>query len=181
MKTMTLCLFICFVNLTPKDWDISTAKEKIGFQIKGPFGTVNGQLSDLKGQIIFDEAQPEKSSFKVNLSVSTLKTGIDKRDKDLKSASFFDLAKYPLVSFVSKKISKTSSGFEVVGDLTIKNKTKEVTIPFTFSGSGESGTFKGHFTLNRLEYGLGDSSVLVGNTASINIEVPVTKGQAGKK
>jgi polyisoprenoid-binding protein YceI len=168
--------FLLFVSVgLLSEWTIVPQKEKISFQINGPLGTVNGQLSRLKGQIFFDEANPTKSSFKVSVDVKTLKTGIDKRDKDLKSPSFFDLVKYPLISFASKTITKTTSGFEVDGDLTIKNKTVAVKIPFTFSNTSNNGTFKGHFTLNRLDYGLGEKSVLVGNTATIDIEVPVTK------
>ena len=79
--------------------------------------------------------------------------------------------------FHSQKFQKTATGYQVIGTLTIKETSKTVSIPFTFDHKVNSGTFKGQFTIQRQEYGIGKSGGLlkIGKEITINLEVPVTK------
>ena len=136
---------------------------------------MNGSLGGLKTKIVFDEAHLDASSLWASVDVSTIETGIDLRNKDLREKKeWFDEAKYPVISFQSKKIEKTSTGYIVTGDLTLKAATKPVKIPFTFSSTGASGVFKGQFTLNCDDYELGKSK-FVKKAVEVNIVVPVSK------
>jgi len=111
---------------------------------------------------------------------STIITGNGKRDKDIKDeASWFDIAKYPRITFKSSGVT-TSDGdymqmYFVNGNLTIKGISKKVTIPFTFNKTESGGTFKGTLKLNRLDYGIYKSTMLVKDTVEVTITVPVKK------
>lgn len=130
--------------------------------------TINGTISDFSGGINFDPADLKSSSFDVNLKVATIDTGGEKRDEHLKTPDFFAVETYPKISFQSNSIEKTGQQFLAKGQLTIRNKTKEVSLPFTY----ESGTFKGTFSLNRLDYNLGKKfpTFFIGK----NIDIAIT-------
>jgi polyisoprenoid-binding protein YceI len=158
------------------NWNADTAKAKINFSVKGPFGNVHGSLSGLKATIQFDEKNPSGGSVSASVDPNTISTGIGMRNHDLKNEEIWlNTKKFPEISFHSKKIEKTAKGFKAVGELTLKGITKPVEIPFTFSGNGSSGVFKGQFTINRQEYKLGKKGGSVGDIITINLEVPVKK------
>ncbi len=153
-------------------WTVDAANAKINFSVKGPFGTVHGSFSGIKASIDFDEKTPSSGSIKASVPVKTVKTGIGKRDRDLcNESTWFEADKFPEIAFVSKKIEKTAGGFSATGDLTIKGVTKPATIPFTFAGN----VFKGQFTLNREDFGLGKSGGAVGKEVTVTLEAPVKK------
>jgi polyisoprenoid-binding protein YceI len=158
------------------NWNADTAKAKISFSVKGPFGTVHGDFSGLKTKIEFDEKSPSGGSFSASVDPNTISTGIGMRNHDLKNEEvWLNTKKFPEISFHSKKIEKTEKGFKAIGELTLKGATKPVEIPFTFSGNGPSGVFKGQFTINREEYNVGKKGGSVGDIITITLEVPVKK------
>ena len=131
------------------------AKAKVEFSVKGPLGTVHGAFTGLKATIQFDVKDPGAGSITASIDANTVSTGIGMRNHHLKSEEqFLNTDKYPLISFHSKKIEKTGSGFTASGDLTIKGVSKPVQIPFTFTPGGNSGVFKGQFgtQAGRLQY-----------------------------
>lgn len=157
-------------------WNADAASAKISFSIKGPFGTVHGNFSGLKATLQFSEKDLAGSSLSATIEAKTVSTGISLRNSDLRNKEeWLNTEKYPVISFKSKKIEKTSSGYKVSGDLTVKGTTKPVEIPFTFTPSGNTGTFKGQFTINREDYKVGKPGGSVGNPISISLEVPVKK------
>ncbi|HLY68376.1 MAG TPA: YceI family protein [Puia sp.] len=158
------------------NWNVDAPKAKINFSVKGPFGTVHGSLSGLKATIQFDEKSPQGGSFSAIVDPNTISTGIGMRNHDLKNEEIWlNTKKYPEIGFRSKKIEKTDKGFKAMGELTLKGITKPVEIPFTFSGNGSTGVFKGEFTINREEYNVGKKGGSVGDNIAVTLEVPVTK------
>lgn len=122
------------------------------------------------------QPNPKNSVFDVTLEVKTLFTDNTKRDKHLKSADYFDAEKYPLIKFRSSSVLKLASGgYEMVGNLTIKQTTKTITFPFTFTENGSTGLFKGSFQINRLDYGIGESSWMLKNDVLVEIATQVSK------
>lgn len=153
-------------------WKVDTAKATIKFVTRGIFGEVNGSLSGLKATILFDAEKPSSGYMKATIDPQTISTGISLRNTHLrKKEEFFNTSKYPLISFVSEQIQKTSSGYTVTGYLTIKAVTRQVEIPFTFEKTSAGAVFKGYFTLDALDYTVGTSSKQV----TVYIVVPVTK------
>ena len=158
------------------NWTVDTANAKVKFSVKGPFGTVHGSFTGLKASIQFDEKNLSASFFSASIDPKTVSTGIGLRNSDLRNEEiWFNTDKYPLISFVSKKIEKTDNGYKAVGELTMKATTKPAEIPFTFTSNGNTGLFKGEFTLNREDYKLGKQGGSVGDIVTITLEVPVKK------
>jgi polyisoprenoid-binding protein YceI len=158
------------------NWKADTAKAKINFSVKGPFGTVHGSFSGLKAVIKFDEKDLAGSSVTASIQSKTVSTGIKLRNRDLtRKEIWFNSEKYPTISFHSKKIEKTATGFTALGNLTIKATTKEIKIPFTFTGKGNTGVFKGQFHINREDFKVGNNGGSVGDDVTLTLEIPVKK------
>ena len=157
-------------------WNVDTEKAKVSFGIKGPFGTVHGDFTGLKATIDFDEKNPGDGSIAASIDPKTVSTGIGLRNRHLRNEEqYFNTDKYPVISFHSKKIEKTGSGYKAVGELTMKAVTKSVEIPFTFTPSEGGGLFKGHFTIKRVDFNLGKPGGSIGEDVTIDLEVPVKK------
>lgn len=157
-------------------WKADPSKAKVQFSVKGPFGTVHGSFTGLKAEIQFDEQHPENGKISASIDPNTVSTGIGLRNHDLKNEEkWFNIAKYPTISFHTTRITKSSNGFEATGDLTMKGVTRAVHIPFTFSPSGNSGVFKGEIVINREDFGIGNKGGSVGDDVTISLDIPVTK------
>src|SRR5438094_10247071 len=109
-------------------WQIDPAHTAAGFAVKHlMISTVRGQFKGIAGTVTWDDQDISKSSIDVTIDASTVDTSEPNRDKDLKSDKFFDVAKYPTITFKSKKIESVSAGkLKIAGDLTIHGVTKEV-------------------------------------------------------
>lgn len=134
---------------------------KVAFTVVNHFiitTTVNGTLQGLKGNIMFDPANLQAASFDVSVNAATVKTGIGKRDEHLHKEEFFNVQQFPEIRIVSTKIEKgkADNTYVLYGTLTMKGISKPVTIPFNAIPAANGMTFKGTFTLNRLDYTIGD-------------------------
>ena len=166
------------VSPPPATWTADASKAQVLFTIKGPFpfGTVHGKFSGLKATIRFDEKDLPGSTISATVDAATVSTGIDLRNRDLrKKEEWLDTDKYPQISFKSTKIEKTAQGYKAVGELTLKGTTHPVEIPFTFATTGNTGTFKGGFTIHREDYKVGHPGGSVGSTVTIELAIPVSK------
>jgi polyisoprenoid-binding protein YceI len=175
---------------TVSTWKLDPAHSSAEFKVKHMMiSNVKGSLRGLKGVLQHDEADPTRSSVSVTADVNTLSTGDEQRDGHLKSADFFDAAKYPEIAFRSTSVMKTGDGgLKVDGELTMHGVTKPVT--FAVEGSdapskdpwgnlrlGFSATAK----VNRKDYGLTWNStletggVLVGDEVALSLEAQFIK------
>jgi polyisoprenoid-binding protein YceI len=158
--------------MTLKTLEIDTSQSKVSFHIKKlGFLTIKGALADFQGNIAFDDNDLENSKLDVSVGAITIDTGNAKRDEHLKSNDFFYVKEFPKIKFQSAKIIKEKDHFLAIGQLTILNKTNEVSIPFSY----ENKSIKGNFSLNRLDYDLGKKfpSFIVGNTVQISINTKI--------
>lgn len=171
-KLIFIALFIASCLAANAQQKITTSS--VEFKIKNFGVTVDGSLSGLETSLNFAPSNLSKSYIKASVKVNTIKTGIGARDTHLKSDDYFDADKYPNITLESTKFSKLGdnkySGFF---KLTIKNVTKEVSFPFTYTPTKTGGTFSGTFTLNRLDYGVGESSLTLGDIVTVNITVTI--------
>ncbi|HVD97883.1 MAG TPA: YceI family protein [Cytophagaceae bacterium] len=147
----------------------------VSFKIKNAGIKVDGSFSGLQGTIVFDPKNLAQSSFDVSIKSATVNTGIEARDTHLKKEEYFNAVNYPTINFRSKKIEMTSSGFVTTGTLSIKGKTKEIKIPFTFSENNGEGIFNGSFTINRLDFGVGESSWILSDEATVVLAIKTLK------
>jgi polyisoprenoid-binding protein YceI len=144
---------------------------------------VTGRFTDFSGTIYFDEKDISRSWAKGSIKVASIDTDNEKRDDHLRSADFFDAAKYPEITFATKKIVKKGEDLVAVGDLTIKGVTKEVEIPFKVLGvitdpmGNKRLGLEASLTINRQDFGvnwnrtLDSGGVVVSNTVHIQLNV----------
>lgn len=133
----------------------------IGFSVRHlGISNVKGKFNKFEGEIVLDEADISRSSVRVKIDPASIDTNNDRRDSDLRGEEFFDVAKFPAATFVSKRVEKKGPDLQVTGDLTIRDVTREVVIPFTMSGPLKSANgqkrmgAEGTLVINRFDYGL---------------------------
>lgn len=153
---------------------------KVHFVIRNFGINTGGDLSGLKGDVIFTPANISASIFNVSVNVNTIDTDNGSRDSHLKSNEFFDAEKYPVITIKSTKINNTnkskSGWYFFTGTLTMHGVTKPILFPFQATAKGTDYLFIGEFQINRLDYGVGTSSSVLSNTVKISLSVLGKKG-----
>jgi polyisoprenoid-binding protein YceI len=143
--------------------------------------TVHGRFNDISGTITYDERDPSKSSVQVVIKAASVNTDNQMRDKDLRSANFFETDKYPEIRFQSTKIENAGGRLQVTGNLTIKGVTHQITFPVTLAKAEVQGKTRigveGDTTLNRFDYNVShdSSGAMVGKEIKIDISVEAVK------
>jgi polyisoprenoid-binding protein YceI len=165
-----LALTALFAFTFVQNWQI-TDKYNISFSSND----VAGIFKTFKGSIVFDEQTLTASKFDVTIDAASVNTGNGLQNKHAKSEEWFDVAKYPVIRYSSKKIVRTGATYQVTGDLQMHGVTKELTIPFAFKKAGNSGTFNGTFTVNRSDFKIGKPGGDVAEQIKVEVAVPVTK------
>jgi polyisoprenoid-binding protein YceI len=139
---------------------IDTPHSEATFQVRHFVTKVRGRFNDFGGTILIDRANPGASTVNVVIKTASLDTAHPGRDKHLRSPDFFDVEKFPEITFQSTKIaSKGGDRYDVTGTLTMHGVTKEITVPVSFlgfmgSGPNEKAGFSADLTLNRKDYGI---------------------------
>lgn len=145
-----------------KVYEVDSAHSNVVFSIRHFVSYVEGRFREFVGNIDYDAANPAASSVNFTIQARSIDTDNDKRDDHLRSPDFFNVDKYPTLSFVSKKvIPRDKEHLDVVGELTIHGVTKAITVPVTILGTtpgpkpgSELIGFRTEFTIDRKEFGL---------------------------
>ena len=135
---------------------------------------MSGDFQQFHGVIIFDEANLQDSKFDVQIDVSSIRTGNWLKTKHAKGKKWFSADQWPRITFKSRAINKTTTGYEVTGVLDMHGITKDITIPFTF----ENYIFKSQFSVNRTDFNIGKVTGMaksVGREIVLDISVPVSQ------
>jgi polyisoprenoid-binding protein YceI len=171
---------VAYTAIPAGDYKIDPAHSIVGFAIRHlEINWVEGRFKDFTGTIKYDPADVTKSSVEFTAKVESIDTGIDGRDKHLRSPDFFDVAKYPELSFKSTRVERKGKGHVLHGDFTLKGVTKPVAIPFTMTGAIKDpwGNTRfgvdGKTTINRQDYGISWNKPLENGGLDIGTEVSV--------
>jgi len=128
------------------------------------------------GSLVLDPKNPAQAKVDVTFPVNSIATGVPKFNDHLMSADFFDAAKFPTATFKSKSVAVDGTGADIVGDLTIKGVTKEVTLDASLVGVGpnpmskkETVGFSAITTIKRSDFGLGYGVPMVGDAVELKI------------
>lgn len=157
------------VKHTVTQSNITFAIKNLGFMTHGTFG---GLQADIK----FDPAKPDVSSINATIDVNTVNTDNDMRDGHLKGDEFFDAAKYPRITLKSVSLKhKSGDRYDGQFNLTIKDKTKTVDMPFTYTEAGNTAEFKGVLKIKRIDFGVGGSSLVMSDNVEVDIDVKTSK------
>ena len=143
------------------DYTIDPSHTRLGFVARHAMVTkVRGQFSTFEGTAHIDAENPAGSNVSLSIDVASVSTGSPDRDGHLQSGDFFDAATYPKITFTSTGVERSGNEWHVTGDLTIKDVTNSVTIPFEQTGSAQDPFgnvrvgFEGETTINRKDWGL---------------------------
>jgi len=177
---MGLLLTASSVFAATNTYTIDPAHTTFGFTVKHMMiSQVPGNFDKFDGHITYNSADLVNSKADVTIQVASINTRNDQRDGHLKSPDFFDAAKFPAITFVSTKFTPGA----IIGNLTMKGTTKEVTIPVTISGpvktmmGGTAIGIIGSVTVNRQDYGINWNKTLdqgglaVSNDVVVNISI----------
>jgi polyisoprenoid-binding protein YceI len=164
-------------------WTIDPAHSGATFSIKHMgVSTVRGSFSGLKGAIVLDEKNITKTTVEATVDTTTVTTGMDARDKHLKSPDFFEVDKFPTMAFKSTKI--TDGGKKMVGDLTLHGVTKSVTLDVDGPAAPQKGQggkivsgFSATGTISRAEFGFGPKFAppILGDDVKVTIDLEIDK------
>ena len=190
--TIGLALAAGAAGAQPVKWAIDASHSSATFGVRHMMvTTVRGQFNVLSGSVEVVGNDPTTAKVSVTIDAASVDTRDAKRDEHLRSADFFDVAKFPTVTFVSKKVERAANGkLAMTGDLTIRGVTREVVLdlegptaevkdPWGNSRVGLIGTT----TINRKDYGLTwnkaleTGGLLVGEDVTITIDVSLVKGK----
>ncbi len=163
-------------------WTIDPVHSSVGFTIRHLFSRVPGSFDKFSGTIEYDPANPTAASVKVEIDPASINTKNEYRDKDLRSAKFFEVSKFPGMSFQSTKVTKgDGNALSVEGNLTMHGVTKQVTLAVTFLGAGPSpfgqrSGFEAATKIDRKEFGIVwnqaiDNGTLLGDDVAIAIGI----------
>jgi polyisoprenoid-binding protein YceI len=151
--------------------------------------TVRGRFADVQGMIQLDEADPGTVFVDVTIGVASIDTQQEERDSHLRSTDFFDVARFTTITFRSRRVQghPLEGDFRLIGDLTIRDITREVTLDVSAGGrvmdqSGEERAgFSAHAKIDRTDFGLTwnqaleAGGVLVGNEVRISVDVELVR------
>jgi polyisoprenoid-binding protein YceI len=148
----------------------------VGFVIRNFGINTKGSFHGLAGTIRFDPADAAKDSFDVSIDAATVNTDNDMRDGHLKKEAYFNVEKYPRIRMVATSVSGPDGHgrYTFNGKLTIKDKTREVSFPFTATPKGHDYLFEGSFTINRRDFDVGGGSS-ISNKCTVNLTVLARK------
>lgn len=168
-------------------WQIDPMHSSAQFAVRHlGVSTVRGAFTKVSGSATYDPANPSKTTLTATIDANSVDTRVEMRDKDLRSPNFFDVQKYPTITFVSKQVKASGEGkLQIVGDLTIHGVTKEVTLdvdgptapmkdPMGNQRIGASATTK----VNRKDFGVNGAPSMVADDISITIDAELI--QPGK-
>ena len=174
--------------LANETYKFDQSRSTIGFTVHQFLGTSHGKFAKFDGKIDIDREHPEKSSVVAKIDVRSVDTGIVKRDNHLRSAEFFNVAKFPEITFKSARVRQTGqqSG-DIFGDLTMHGATKPITLHVKLGSPISNDTKETRWAvttepLKRRDFNLmfsqsAESISGIGQTVAVNIEIEASRVQ----
>jgi len=190
LTALAAALAAATVFAAPTTYQIDAAHSNVGFAVPilGGLSKVRGKFTDFTVQIVYDDADVTKSSVKAVIKAASVDTGIERRDAHLRNPDFFEVEKFPEITFESKRVEKKGSGFVAHGTFTMHGVSKEIELPFTLNGvrkNANGSTVLGvtsRLTLNRKDFGINfsrpDSPDFLGDMIEIELDL-VTQPAGG--
>jgi len=196
MYKTSIMVFTVVLSLTlgvqAQTWNFDKAHSTIGFSARHMvISNVAGKFEDYDGQVTFDGKNLETGSVDLTINVQSINTDNDTRDKHLRSSDFFDMEKYPTITFKSTKVIKgEGDNFKLIGDLTMKGITHSVIIDCVLNGiitdpwGVTRAGFSGTTTIKRHDFNIAwdnklqDGSYIVGEDIAINLQIELTRTES---
>lgn len=166
----------------PQRFVRDVAHSQINFVAESRLLSAHGTFQRWDAEIMFDAANVEATSLKINIDATSIDTRIERRDAHLKSNDFFAADSFPQITFVSTFVNNSGENgrLRITGDLTIRGKTKRITIPARlnfFDAQNNMGRVTGEFTIDRTEFGVSFQSPVnpIENEVKVQFDVAFNK------
>jgi len=175
-----LLLSLCGGALAADEFKIDPNHSSVNFAVShaGGISTVVGRFTQFEGKIAFDDKDVTKSSVNVTIKATSINTDVAARDNDLRSPKYFDVEKFPEITFTSKSVEKKGNDYVAHGTLTIHGVAKDVDLPFDMKGPVDAGQNRGKvmgahasLTLSRVDYGVGPATPMIGSDVKLDLYV----------
>lgn len=152
-------------------WELDREGSSLTFKIKNAGLWVNGQFEAFTAQAQMPARQIAEASFSAQIQTASIRTGISARDNHLRNPDYFDADQFPQITFQTSQVRQQPDGqYLAEGQLRIKGTSRAVAIPFTVRWKETSLILSGSLQLNRLDFGVGSKSWILGNEVTIQIE-----------
>jgi len=170
--------------LAQDTYKIDSVHSQVGFRIRHLVAKVSGRFAKFNGTVTVDSKDITKSSVEVSIDAASISTDNEARDKHLRSVDFFEVEKFPVITFKSTAVKEVAKGkLEVTGNLTIKGITKQVTFPITNAGTQPgmkpgtvlAGFVDGTLRINRNDFGIKYGPGILGEDVDITLDVEAGK------
>ena len=170
-------------SFAANELSFDSAHSRFYFTINHIFSKVIGHFEEFSGTIMFDPDNLAASRMDIDIEAKSIDTDIRKRDNHLRSEDFFEVNKYPLITFRSKRISHLGGNqYEVKGEFTIKDVKKTVTLPLTYFGTKDNPFnkdqlvvgFEVNLTIDRLQYNVGSGKFYNLGVAGKDVDILVS-------
>jgi len=181
---LALLLAVLPVNSAVTKYTADAAHSNVGFSmpILGGMSSVRGKFTDFTIEIVYDDKDVTKSTVNAVIKAASIDTGIEARDKHLRNADFFDVEKFPEITFKSGHIEKKGTDFIAHGTFTMHGVAKEIALPFTINGvrkdekSGKTTLgATARTSVNRKDFGVSfsrpDNPTFLGDMVEIELNV----------
>ena len=175
MKQVLIYLIV-FSSLCCYAQESNENKTSVIFKIKNLGVKVTGSFLKVQIDTHIDKYDLENSFINSKIIVNSIETGMEGRDNHILKEDFFDEPNYKTISFKSLKIKRISENkYQAEANLTIKETTKKISIPISLSMKNDVVTIRSDFEINRIDYGVGGRSVMLGKTVNINVKHSYSK------
>jgi len=184
LSVLAVALLVTLTAAAQDTWQLDPPHSSAQFSVRHlAVSTVRGAFTKVSGTVVYDPANPNKTSIQTTIDAASVDTRVEKRDNDLRSPNFLDVTKYPTITFQSKRVESAGAGkLKVTGDLTIHGVTKEVVLdvdgpsgpmkdPWGNQRMGASASTK----INRLDFGVAGLPGVVGDDINITLDVEMIK------
>lgn len=166
----------------PERFVRDVAHSQLNFVAESRLLSAHGTFKQWDAEILFDAANVEATSLTITVDAASIDTRIERRDAHLKSNDFFAVDSFPQITFVSTFVNNAgeSGRLRITGDLTVRGKTKRITIPARlnfFDAQNQMGRVTGEFTIDRTEYGVSFNSPVnpIENEVKVQFDVAFNK------
>ena len=189
MKLRTLSALVIALLLTlsaaaQETWQLDPPHSSAQFSVRHlGVSTVRGAFTKVSGTVVYDAANPGKSSLQATIDAASVDTRVDARDNDLRSPNYLDVKKYPTITFQSKRVEAAGPGkLKIIGDLMIHGVTKEVVLdvdgpsapmkdPWGNQRMGADATTK----INRNDFGVSGAPGMIGDEITITLDIEMVR------
>ena len=190
---LTALTVLAALPLRADTFAIDPTHSEVGFQIRHFVSQARGRFNEFSGTVDMDPKNLPASSVDFKIKAASIDTNQADRDKHLRSPEFFDVEKFPEITFKSKSIKATGKDtYDVTGTLTLHGVSKDITLPVTYLGQVKDPRGNTHagfstgITLNRKDYGivwnqaLDAGGAMLGDDVKVNIDLETIKKDAAK-